>query len=136
MGEVCSGPVEHGHEVVANGVYALFAQVLEAHLVVFYELVAVGSCIFDTFAHGQTFHHAPTHAVAFYVSLEIMNFLACPDFSVWHIVQCRDNALHTDLLEHGKCNFVVLAKPSPSSFHNVCFCNNNYLAAKIYNWRK
>ena len=40
-------------------------------------------------------------------------------FNRYKTMQGCDDALNSDLSQHGKCNLVFLAKPSPSSFHNI-----------------
>ena len=61
--QVGAGPVEHGHEVVANGMDTLGCEVAQALLVNINLFIAVGTSILDCFGHGQRLDDAPTHAV-------------------------------------------------------------------------
>jgi len=115
--EVGARPVQHGHEIVANGVDALQREVFQALLVALYLLVAVGAAILDALHHGERLHHAPAHAVALYVVPEVADALAGPHFAVGHVVQGGDDALHANLPQHGEGDLIALAKPSPSLFH-------------------
>ena len=85
-------------------------------------MVAVGTAIFDGLHHGQAFHHAPSHSVLLDILPKVADFFACPHFAERYVVQGCHYALHSDLLQHGKGDLVVLAKPSPGSFHNLFFC--------------
>ena len=38
---------------------------------------------------------------------------------IWYIMQGGHNALNSNLLKHGKSNLILLAKPTPCSFHIV-----------------
>ena len=53
MQQIRAGPVEHRHEVIANGVDALCREVAQTLLIDLDLLVAVGSAIFDGFHYGQ-----------------------------------------------------------------------------------
>ena len=116
MGQVGACPVEHGHEVVADAVDALGRQVAQALLVDLNLLVAVRAAILDGLHHGQALDHRPPHAVALDVFAQVANLLAGP-----HLAQGRHYALHANLFQHGKRNLVLLAKPSPCSFHKCYF---------------
>ena len=117
--QVSACPVEHWHEVIAYGVYAFCCQIAQALLVYLYLLVAVRASVFYCLGDGQRLDYRPSHAVRLDVLPEVMYLLACPHLSQWHIVKCGHDALDTDLLQHGKCYLIVLAKPSPCSFHCV-----------------
>ena len=115
--EVGARPVEHGHEVIADALDALGCEVAHRLLIYLNLMVAVGPSILDGLHHGQALHHAPSHSVLFDILSEVANLLAAPHFAERHVVQGGNYALHSDLLQHGKSDFVVLAEPSPSSFH-------------------
>ena len=100
VGQVCTSPVEHRHEVVAYCMHALESEILQAFLVVFNQLVAVWTGVFDALAHGQAFNHRPAHAIAFDIFTQVADFLACPYFAVWHVVQGGDYTFHSDLFQH------------------------------------
>ena len=115
--QVGTCPVQHGHEVVAHTADALFAEVSERLFVDLNLLVTVRPAIFDSLSDGQAFYHAPRHTIAFDILLEFTNLLASPDLAEGNIVQRSHNALHSDLSQLCKRNLVLLAKPSPCSFH-------------------
>ena len=117
VGKVCAGPVQNGHEVVADCVDSFKAEVPQGLLVDLYLLIAVRASVFDGFHHGKAFHHAPAHAVAFDVLLQLMNLFPCPDLSEGDVVKGCDYSLHPDLSKHGKGDLILLAKPAPCSFH-------------------
>ena len=123
--KVCACPVEHGHEVVADGVDAFCREVAQALLVVLDELVSVRTGIFDALRNGKTLHDAPSHAVALDIFTQVAYLLPGPYLSVRHVVQGCDDTLYSYFPEHGKRNLVVLAKPSPCFFHfavcMICF---------------
>ncbi len=115
--QVGACPVEHGHEVVADGVYSFCRKVAQAFLIDLYLMVAVGAAIFYRLQNRQAFNHAPTHAVALDICSQVVDFLARPHFAKGHVVKCGDNSLNANLSEHGKGDRVFLAKPSPCFFH-------------------
>ena len=115
--QVCTCPVEHRHEVVTDAVDALGREITERFLIHFNLLITVGTAIFDGLHHGQTLHYAPAHSITLDVCLQVVNLLACPYLTKRHVVQGGDDALHTNLFELGKGDFVFLAKPTPCSFH-------------------
>lgn len=124
MLQVRTYPVDDGHEVVAYGLDAAFTQIGETDFIVFYQLVAFRSGIFNGFAYGQALYNRPAQAVGLNVLLQIIDCLFCPYFAVGHIVQGGNDTFHTDLPQHVKRYFVFLAKPSPSLFH-TSFCIND-----------
>ena len=97
MEEVGTCPVEYGHEVVADAVYALCREVTQALLIDLNLVVAVGSAVLDGLHHGQAFNHAPAHAVALDILAKVANLLACPDLAKRYVVQGCNDALDTDL---------------------------------------
>ena len=115
--QVGACPVEHGHEVVAHAVYAFLSEVGERFLVHLYLAVAVGTAVFYRLGDGQRFYNAPAHSVRFDILSEVADFLTAPHLAERHVVQGGDDAFDTYLFQHGKCDLVVLAKPSPCSFH-------------------
>ena len=117
--QVGAGPVEDGHEIVADGMDALGREVAEAFLVHLYLLVAVGTAIFNGLHHRQRLHHAPAHAITLDILSQVPDLLTGPYFAQGHVVQGGDNTFNSDLTEHGKRYLVVLAKPSPCPFHNI-----------------
>ena len=123
MQEVGASPIEHRHKVVTYCVDALCRKVAERLFVNLNLMVAVGSAVFDGLHHGQTLYHAPTHTVRFDILTQVTDFFAGPYLAKWHVVKGRDDTLNADLPELGKSNFVFLAKPSPSSFHNITLLN-------------
>ena len=120
--QVGARPVEHGHEIIADALDALGSEIAHRLLIYLNLMVAVGTAIFDGLHHGQAFHHAPSHSVLLDILPKVADFFACPHFAERYVVQGCHYALHSDLLQHGKGDLVVLAKPSPGSFHNLFFC--------------
>ena len=127
MGKIRTRPVEHRHEVVAHRVHALKPQILQALLVVLYQLVTVRPAVLYALAYGQALHHRPAHAVALDILSEVTYLLARPHLAVRHVMKGRHYALNAYLLEHGQRNLVVLTEPSPCLFHSynvfllICF---------------
>ncbi len=120
VGEVGTSPVEHRHEVVADALHTLFAEVAEALFVDLNLFVAVGTRIFDSLDNRKRLYDAPSHAETLDVFLQFVDFLLSPHLTQGHIVKSGNDALHTNLSELGKSNLILLAKPTPSSFH-FCF---------------
>ena len=116
--EVRPGPVEHGHEVVADAVDALGGKVAEGLLVHLDLLVPVGAAVFDGLHHGKRFHDAPPHAVTFDVFPEVADFLARPHLSEGDVVQRGHDPFHADLPQHRERDLVFLTEPSPGFFHD------------------
>ena len=110
-------PVDNGHEVIAYGLYAAFAQIGKTDFVVLYQLFAFRSGIFNGLAYGQALHNRPAQAIGLDICLQIVDGLFCPDFAVGHIVPGGNYPFHTDLPKHIERYFVFLTEPSPSLFH-------------------
>ena len=117
--QVSARPVQNGHEVVADAMDALCRQVAQTLLIHLNLVVAVRTAILDGLNDWQRLYHAPAHAVALDIRLQIVNLLTCPNLTKGHIVQCGDDTFDTDLSQLCKRNLVLLAKPSPSSFHSL-----------------
>ena len=96
---------------------ALCREVAQRLLVDFNLVVAVGASVFDGLDDRQAFYHAPAQTVAFDVLSQVADFLARPYLAQGYVVQGRDDAFYSNLFQHGKRNLIVLAKPSPCSFH-------------------
>ncbi|KXB48998.1 hypothetical protein HMPREF1870_00227 [Bacteroidales bacterium KA00344] len=116
--EVGPGPVEYRHEVVADGVDAFCGEVAHAFLVDLDLSVTVGTGKLDGLGDGQRLHDAPAKAETLNIAFQVVYFLSRPHLTERNIVQSRNDALYAYLFEHGKRDFVVLAKPSPCSFHS------------------
>src|SRR5574344_2170011 len=119
--KVCACPVKYRHEVVADAVDTFGGEVAELLLVNLYLLVAVGTSVFDGLYHWEALYHTPTHAVALNVGLQVVDCFPCQHLAKRHLVEGCHDAFHTNLFEHGKCDLVFLAKPSPCSFHYYSF---------------
>ena len=115
--QVGTCPVEHGHEVVADGVDTFCRKIAQRLLIHLNLVVAVGTAVLDGLYYGQALYHTPAHAVALDVLTEVTNFLACPYFAEGYVVQSGDDALNANLSQHGKRYLILLAKPTPGSFH-------------------
>ena len=116
--KVGTRPVENRHKVVANSVNAFGCKVSQALLVYFYLLVAVRTTVLYCFDHWQRFNNGPPHAVTFDVRFQVVYLLPCPNLAERNAVKGCNYALNANLFQYGKSNVVVLAKPSPSSFHS------------------
>ena len=97
VAQVGTGPVQDRHEVITDGVDALSWEVAQAHLVILDKLVAVGASIFDAFRDRKTLNDTPPHTIALDIRFKVMDFLACPYFTVWDVVQGGNDALDTNL---------------------------------------
>ena len=117
--QVGTCPVEHRHEVVADTMDTLCREVAQRLLINLYLVVAVRTAILDGLYHRQTLDHAPAHTIRLDVLTQVANLFTSPHFAQGHVVQSGDDALNTNLSQHGKRNLVLLAKPSPCSFHFV-----------------
>ena len=122
MKQVCTRPVEHRHKIIADAVDTLGREVTQTLLVHLYLMVTVRTAVLDGLHHRQTLHHAPAHAITLDIRTQLMDLLARPYLTQRHIVQRRHDTLHTNLSQHGKRNLILLAKPSPCSFHIILFC--------------
>ena len=119
MEQIGTGPVQYGHEVVADAVDALCREIAQRLLIDLYLCVAVGTAILDGFHHRQRFYHTPAHAVRLNVLSQVTDFLTRPHLTEGHVVQGGNDTLHTNLSQLGKCYLILLAKPSPCSFHSL-----------------
>ena len=117
MEQIGTSPVEHRHKVVADAVDALGSQVAQALLIYLYLVVAIGTAVLDCLNYWQTFDHAPAHAVTLDVLAQVANLLAGPYLAQRYIVQSGNNTFNSDLSQLCKSNLILLAKPSPCSFH-------------------
>ena len=80
-------------------------------------MVTVGTAVLDGFNHRQALDYAPAHTVTLNIFTQVTDFLTCPYLAQRYIVQSCHNTLNAYLLKHGKCNLILLAKPTPCSFH-------------------
>ena len=119
MLQVGSCPVQHRHEVVADGVNAFTPQILQTLDVFLYQFVAVLATVLDTLAYGQTLHHAPSEPVILDILAHIPHLLLAPYLTIGYIVQGSYDALHTYLAKHVQRNLVLAAKPPPCFFHHI-----------------
>ena len=129
MQQVGACPVEHRHEVVADAVDAFSREVTQALLIHLNLMVTVRTAILDSLHHRQTLHHAPAHAITLNICFQIVDLLTCPHLTKRYVVQSSHDALHANLFQLGKGDFVLLAKPTPCSFHIVSV--NDIVGAKL-----
>lgn len=108
MGQIGANPVDHGHEVVTNGLHAAASEIRQTDFVAFDQLVAFGTGILDRFAHRQRLDDRPPEAERFDVPLQIADRLFGPDFTVGYFVQRGHDAFDTDLPQHVERNPVFL----------------------------
>ena len=117
MVQVRTNPVNDRHKVVAHSFDARLAEVGKALYIVCYQPVSVRACILDCLTYRQTFHHRPAKSGRFYILFHFLDSFQGPDFTVRYIVQSSNNPFYSYLTQHGKCNLIFLAKPSPCFFH-------------------
>ena len=102
-GEVRAGPVEHGHEVVADHLDSGAGEVPQALAVGLEMLSPVALLLLDVFRDRQALHHVPGEpggrAVrpAADLSLPPGDLVHRPDRARGHVVQRRDHAFHPRL---------------------------------------
>mmetsp|Transcript_67318 Transcript_67318/g.186541 ORF Transcript_67318/g.186541 Transcript_67318/m.186541 type:complete len:318 (+) Transcript_67318:384-1337(+) len=92
-------PVHHGHEVVAQDVDAHRCHVADALLVVLDVLVPVGASVLDLLVHGNALDHGPSQPRCLDGLLALLQCLSAPNFTSGNVVQGRDNAGGTHLLD-------------------------------------
>ena len=96
--QVGAGPVEYGHEVVADAVDALGREVAQALLVDLNLVVAVRTAVLDGLYYWQALDDAPAHAVTLDILAQVADLLTGPYFPKGYVVQGGDDALDADLL--------------------------------------
>ena len=114
--------------------YAFGCQVAQTLLVYLYLMVAVGTAIFDCLNYRQRLYYAPAHAVALDIFAQVADFLTSPNLAQRYVVKCSNDAFYTDLSQLCKSNLILLAKPSPSSFHVTIVLICYFYAAKLRNY--
>ena len=119
MLQVGACPVEHRHEIIADGLDAAASQVAQASDIVGNELVAVGAAILDALAHGQAFHHAPSESVILDILFHFHHLLLAPHHAGLDVVERCDDAFYANLAQHVQGDFVVGAEPTPCLFHTI-----------------
>ena len=119
MEQVGAGPVEDGHEVVADDLDAELGQVADALLVILDILVAGGQTDLDIIVHVDGLDNIHIKAVGVDLVCNLLDLVDFPDLAGHLVVQCPDDAGHAgDLLDVAQGDGVVaLAIPAPTHFH-------------------
>ena len=117
--QVGTGPVEDGHEVVADDLDAELGQVADALLVILDILVAGGQTDLDIVVHIDGLDNIHVKAVGVDLVCNLLDLVDFPDLAGHLVVQCPDDAGHAgDLLDVAQGDGVVaLAIPAPTHFH-------------------
>ena len=119
MEEIGPGPVEDGHEVVADDLDSELAQIQDTLPVVLDEGVSGGKADLDIVMDVDGFHHLGVKAIGMDLIHDFPDFVFFPDFAGHLVVQGPDDACHAgDLFNVGQGNGVVsFPVPAPSHFH-------------------
>ena len=119
MEQVGAGPVEDGHEVVADHLHAELLQVPHGLDVVLNVLVPGGQAHLDVIVDVDGFHHVHVEAVGLQLLLDLGDLLFLPDLAGLLVVQGPDDAGHArDLLDVRQLDAVVaLAVPAKAHLH-------------------
>ncbi len=119
MEQVGAGPVEDGHEVVADDLDAELGQVADGLAVVFDQSVPGGKTDLDVVVNIDRFDHVHVEAVLIELLLHFSDFLYLPDFTGHFVVQRPDDAGDAgDLLDIGEADLVIaLAVPTEAHLH-------------------
>ena len=118
--EIGARPVEHRHEVVADGGDAAGGEIAQRLAVIVEEWLEVALAELDRLGHGQALHDAPAQAergVGFDQRLSPLDLLLRPDDAVGDLVQRGDDAACPGLPCIGEPDHIVRAEPTPSLFH-------------------
>ena len=97
-------------------------------------VVAIRTAVFDCLNNRQALNYAPSHAVALDVLAQVANLLTSPNLAQRYVVQGGYNTLNSDLSQLCKSNLILLAKPSPCSFHITKNLIYYFFAAKLRNY--
>src|SRR5699024_10116761 len=117
--QVGAGPVEDGHEVVADDLHAELGQVADGLDVVGDVLVAGGQADLDVVVDVDRLDHVHIEAVRLELLLDLGDLIDLPDLAGHLAVQGPDDAGDAgDLLDVGQRDLVVaLAIPAETHLH-------------------
>ena len=123
-GQVGAGPVEDGHEVVADDLDTELGQVADALLVVLDVLIAGGQADLDVVVDVDRLDNVHVEAVSVDLVCDLLDLVDLPDLAGHLVVQRPDDAGHAgDLLDVAEGDGVVaLAIPAPTHFHRHSGC--------------
>ena len=122
--QVGAGPVEDGHEVVADDLDTELGQVADALFVVLDVLVAGGQADLDVVVDVDRLDDVHVEAIGVDLVCDLLDLVDFPDLAGHLVVQCPDDAGHAgDLLDVAEGDRVVaLAIPAPTHFHRHSGC--------------
>ena len=122
--QVGAGPVEDGHEVVADDLDTELGQVADALLVVLDVLIAGGQADLDVVVDVDRLDNVHVEAVSVDLVCDLLDLVDLPDLAGHLVVQRPDDAGHAgDLLDVAEGDGVVaLAIPAPTHFHRHSGC--------------
>ena len=122
--QVGAGPVEDGHEVVADDLDTELGQVADALLVVLDVLIAGGQADLDVVVDVDRLDNVHVEAVSVDLVCDLLDLVDLPDLAGHLAVQRPDDAGHAgDLLDVAEGDGVVaLAIPAPTHFHRHSGC--------------
>ena len=95
--KVCTSPVQHRHEVIADAVDALCREVTQTFLVNLDLVVSVWTAILDCLNDRKALYNAPAHTITLDIRLQVVYLLTCPYLTERYIVQGCYNAFYSDL---------------------------------------
>ena len=128
--QVGAGPVEDGHEVVADDLHTELAQVAHGGLVILDVLVTGGLADLDVVMNVDGFHNIHIEAVGLQLLLNLRDLVHFPNFAGHLVMQRPDNAGYAgDLLDIGKRDFIIaFAIPTETHLHR----HNVFLHCNVF----
>ena len=124
-GKVGPRPVQHQHEIVADGVDAAGAEIAQRLSEIAVERLQVAAAIFDVVMYRHALDDAPAQAeraVALDLGLALPDRLDGPDLAIGNVVQGGHDAGGTGLPRMLQRRGIARAEPSPGLFHRVLPC--------------
>lgn len=114
---------------------AAFAQVTQALFIVVDILLEVSGLGLDMFVYGYTFYYRPAQTYGFNHFFPFLDFLYCPYFPVWNMMQGVYNAGSPGLFDVPKAYRVVGTVPAPGLFtkNHVIYCL--MICNLLFTWR-
>ena len=112
-----AGPVDQGHEVVADRVDAVGRKIGHALTVIGKKRRKISVATFDAFVDRQAFHHDPLETRGLDFGLAGGDQIAGPDLAIGDFMQGGDNALCPGLGNFGQGDLVEGAIPTPAFDH-------------------
>jgi hypothetical protein len=115
--EVGAGPVDHRHEIVADGVDAVRGQRADRLAVGVEMLLPVAGAGLDLLGDRDALDHRPAHAAGFHFRIALGDVVNVPGGPVRDVMQSRHDAGRARLPYMLQGNLVLRAEPAPGLFH-------------------